>query len=61
MRLKLNDTDIHGIGALLMIFGGSGLAEISTSNHGCFWLCATLFSIGVALCLESIIGRSKKR
>lgn len=39
------------IGVLMIFCGGSGLAEISTSNHGCFWLCAITFSIGVGLCL----------
>lgn len=43
----------YGIGVLLTLFGGAGLAEISTSNHGCFWLCATMFSVGVAMCLWS--------
>ena len=39
------------IGAVLTIFGGAGLAEISTSNHGCFWLCAVMFAVGFAMCL----------
>lgn len=39
------------IGAVLTVFGGAGLAEISTSNHGCFWLCAVMFSVGLAMCL----------
>ena len=39
------------IGVLMIFCGGSGLAEISTSNHGCFWLCAITFSIGVGFCL----------
>jgi hypothetical protein len=39
------------IGAILTTFGGAGLAEISTSNHGCFWLCAVMFSVGFAICL----------
>lgn len=38
-------------GALMIILGGAGLAEISTSNHGCFWLCAIVFSVGIGLCL----------
>lgn len=43
----------YGIGVLMVLLGGSGLAEISTSNHGCFWLCAVVFSVGIALCLWS--------
>ena len=39
------------LGAVLTIFGGAGLAEISTSNHGCFWLCAVMFAIGFGMCL----------
>lgn len=41
----------YAIGVLMVIFGGSGLAEISTSNHGCFWFCAITFSIGIGLCM----------
>ena len=44
---------IYGIGVLLMLFGGAGLAEISTSNHGCFALCAVLFSVGIGMCIWS--------
>ena len=44
---------IYGIGVLLTLFGGAGLAEISTSNHGCFWLCALMFSFGLAMCIGS--------
>ena len=43
----------YGVGALMVLLGGSGLAEISTSNHGCFWLCAVVFSVGIGLCLWS--------
>lgn len=43
----------YGIGALLMLLGGSGLAEIETSNHGCFWLCAVMFSVGIGFCIWS--------
>ena len=39
------------IGCFLTFIGGAGLAEISTSNHGCFWLCAIIFALGVGLCL----------
>lgn len=43
----------YGIGCLLTLAGGAGLAEISTSNNGCFWFCAVVFSLGVAMCLFS--------
>lgn len=39
------------IGVICILLGGSGLAEISTSDHGCFWFCAILFSVGIGLCL----------
>lgn len=41
----------YALGVLMVLLGGSGLAEISTSNHGCFWLCAIVFSVGIGLCL----------
>lgn len=43
------------IGAVLTVFGGAGLAEISTSNHGCFWLCAVMFAVGFGMCLKGYI------
>ena len=49
----MNKNKIYGIGVLLLLFGGAGLAEISTSNHGCFWLSAVMFSVGVAMCIGS--------
>lgn len=49
----MNKKKAYGIGALLTLCGGAGLAEISTSNHGCFWLCTLMFSVGLALCLWS--------
>lgn len=43
----------YAIGVCMVVAGGAGLAEISTSNHGCFWLCATLFALGIGLCIWS--------
>ena len=43
--------NIFMIGAVLMVFGGAGLAEISTSNHGSFWVCNILLSVGIGLVL----------
>ena len=51
--MKSVNKSSYGIGALLMLLGGSGLAEIETSNHGCFWLCAVMFSVGIGLCIWS--------
>ena len=45
----------YGIGVLLTLLGGSGLAEISTSNHGCFALCVVMFAIGFAMCLTAYL------
>lgn len=50
---------IHGIGILMVLFGGAGLAEISTSNHGCFWFCAVLFAVGFALCLAGYVNDAR--
>lgn len=44
---------LYAKGVLLTVLGGAGLAEISTSNHGCFWLCATVFAIGFVMILWS--------
>ena len=46
----------YAAGVLSALAGGSGLAEIATSNHGCFWLCAVLFAIGISVCLYEIIN-----
>ena len=46
---------LHGIGVLLTFLGGVGLAEISTSNNGCFALCVSMFAIGFAICLTGYI------
>lgn len=51
--MKGEKNRVYLAGCTLMLFGGCGLAEISTSNHGSFILCATLFSIGIGLCLWS--------
>lgn len=45
----------YGIGVLFTLLGGSGLAEIATSSHGSFLICAALFSIGFAICLVELI------
>lgn len=42
---------MFAIGVLFVTLGGSGLAEIATSNQGLFWACAIIFSIGFGLCL----------
>ena len=47
----------YGIGVLCTLAGGNGLAEIATSNHGCFWLCKFLFVTGLAIGLYSIITK----
>ena len=44
---------VYGIGCLLALLGGAGLAEISTSSHGSFVICAALFSVGFAMCIWS--------
>lgn len=51
----------YGIGVLLTLFGGSGLAEISTSNHGCFALCVSMFAVGFAICITEFFKKGVKR
>lgn len=49
----------YATGVLCTLAGGSGLAEISTSNHGCFALCLGLFVIGLSICLAELIGEER--
>lgn len=43
----------YGIGCLLLMFGGAGLAEYITSGRGIFMVSATVFSIGFGLIISS--------
>ena len=45
----------YATGVLMTLIGGSGLAEISTSNHGSFILCAALFGIGFFICASELV------
>lgn len=51
------DSKLYGIGVFLTLVGGSGLAEISTSAHGSFVVCAIAFSIGVSLCVTEFFRK----
>ena len=51
--MNMNRSKIYGIGVLLLLVGGAGLAEISTSSQGSFWLCNIVFSLGVAMVITS--------
>ncbi len=42
---------VHGIGVLMIVFGGVGLTKISLSDHGSFIVFAFMFSVGIGLCL----------
>jgi hypothetical protein len=44
---------MYGIGVLLTIIGATGLEGITMTDHGCFWLCAVLFSVGFVMCCAS--------
>lgn len=44
---------INGLGVMLVIIGGAGLAQIQMDANGCFWLFAVAFALGVAMCLWS--------
>ena len=54
--MRMN-TNRYCLGVTLTLFGGAGLAEITTSNHGCFWLCVTVFAVGFALCITEFLGK----
>lgn len=45
----------YGVGLILLLFGGSGLAENITSGRGSFMFCAILFSIGLAFIIDSYV------
>lgn len=47
----------YGVGLVLLIFGGSGLAENITSGRGSFMFCTVVFSIGLALILDSYVWK----
>ena len=44
---------IYGIGLLLLVFGGAGLAEHITSNRGNFIVSTVVFSLGFAMVIRS--------
>lgn len=43
----------YGVGFVLLVFGGSGMAECVTSGRGLFIPCAILFAVGFGLILSS--------
>lgn len=47
----------YGVGLILLFFGGSGLAENVTSDRGSFMFCTIIFSIGLALILDSYVWK----
>lgn len=51
---KLSDK-VWGIGVILLIFGGAGLAEVITSGRGSFLVSTIVLSVGIALILESYV------
>lgn len=44
---------LYGIGAILTMFGGAGIAENITSGRGSFMISAVIFSIGFGLIVGS--------
>ena len=50
-RMSMNKR--YGVGCLLLLFGGAGIAECITSNRGIFIVSAIVFAIGFALILDS--------
>jgi len=51
----------YATGVLFTLIGGNGLAEISTSNHGCFWLCAIAFVFGLSVCMYELITKEGEK
>lgn len=49
---------LYGIGVLMMLFGGAGLAEHITSNRGSFPFTAVMFGLGFVLVCMSY-GKEK--
>lgn len=47
----------YGVGLVLLIFGGSGLAEHVTSGRGSFMFSVIIFAIGFALILDSYVWK----
>ena len=47
----------NGVGLIMFIFGGAGLAENITSGRGSFMFCVAVFAIGFGLILSSYIGK----
>ena len=47
----------YGVGCLFLLFGGAGISEVITSNRGSFLISAIVFSIGLALILDSYVTR----
>lgn len=45
----------YGVGLILFLFGGAGIAENITSGRGSFMFCAIIFSIGLAFILDSYV------
>lgn len=43
----------YGLGCLLLVFGGAGLAEHITSGRGIFIVSAIVFSVGLGLIISS--------
>lgn len=47
----------YGVGLILFLFGGSGIAENITSGRGSFMFCAVIFLIGLAFILDSYVSK----
>lgn len=47
----------YGIGVLLLVFGGAGVAENITSGRGSFMISAIVLSIGIAFIIDSYVWK----
>jgi len=47
----------YGVGLILFILGAAGMSENITSGRGSFMFCTIIFSIGIALILDSYVWK----
>lgn len=51
------NTNRYAVGVSLTLLGGSSLAEITTSNHGGFWISVVAFAVGFAICITEFLRK----
>ena len=54
-------SSLYGLGLVLVLFGGAGIAENITSGRGNFMLCAVIFSIGFSCVIDSYFTENNQK